>query len=99
MGREEKIKHLENLMVKVERLRCNERDIENLRDLIHAEVRKEENDENPIKPYVFHLKQTIEKQLRRLMESRKRPENRISEMNECKDHFKQDLKVGLSFLR
>jgi vacuolar-type H+-ATPase subunit I/STV1 len=91
MDKDEKIKHLESLINKVERLRCNERDIDKLSELINSELRNELAMPKQNHTYIFNLNRTIKGQLSHLNESRKKPENRISEMNECKSHFKQDI--------
>lgn len=99
MDKELKIKHLENIKEKVDRMIPNHRNIEELSKLINNELFEEENLEKPNMVYVRNLKQTINKQLDSLVKSRKNLGNRIKELNECRSHFKQDIDRYLSDLR
>lgn len=89
--KEEKIKRLEILKSRLNSIKASESGIDKLSDLIHLELQNELTLAEQNHVYVSNLKQTIEKQLKRLKDSRKKPENRIDEMNECKYHFNQDI--------
>lgn len=98
-NKEKKIKDLENIKARINQMTSNQMNIDELSNLINSELIKEENSDNPNKVYISNLKQTIEKQLGHLVDSRKKPRNRIEEFNEARSHFKQDIDRCLGDLR
>lgn len=99
MDKEEKKEHLENIKIKINRMTPNQMNINELSYLIKSELSNEENLDKPNRIYIFNLKQTIEKQLNNLINSRKKPNNRIDEFNETRNNFQQDINRYLGDLR
>ena len=99
MDNEAKTKHLKNIIFKIEQKGANQRNIDEVAKIIQDELYNEENSEEPDQIYINNLKQTISKQLEPLVNSRKKPENRVNEMNEFISHFKQDIDYCIGLLR
>lgn len=98
-GKEDKVRHLENLVFRVNGMSVNQTNINTLSEIIYNELRNEENSEYKNNTYIFHLKETIKKELDSLLKSRKKPENRSEEFYTCRDEFVKDIKRFLMDLR
>lgn len=99
MDKEEKVRHLENLIFKVNGMSVNQTNINTLSEIINNELRNEENSEYKNNTYIFHLKETIKKELDSLLKSRKNPINRTEEFKDAVSNFKQDVNRYLGDLR
>ena len=99
MKKEEKTTHLENIKSIVYDMYVNESNIYKLSEIMNKELRNEENSEIGNKVYIFHLKETIKKELNKLINSRKNHKNRISEFKDARDNFIQDINRYLGDLR
>jgi len=99
MNKDEKIKHLDNLKGKISGLSPNQSNIDRFERLINDELRREltSNDQNKV--YIFNLNETIKKQLKTLIKSRKNPKNRMDELKDAVSNFKQDINRYISDLR
>lgn len=99
MDKEEKIKYLENLKGKISNLIPSQSNIDKLDSLVNEELRRELTSVNQNKVYIFNLNQTIKKELKTLINSRKNPRNRIDELKDATSNFKQDINRYLGDLR
>jgi len=98
MTEKEEIEYLKKLRESVFSMTFSKRSVEYLKDLINSEYQRELNKENPNKLYIKHLKLTMNDSLDKLMNSKKKMENRIDEFKECKMDLWQDIFQGLSNL-
>jgi len=99
MEKEEKINHLETLKAKIVGRYLSESTIRDFNEIIQKEYINETCSKNPSTLYLKNLKLTINHQLKLLINSRKKPTNRITEFKEFSNNFKQDISDEISRLK
>ena len=94
-----KEQHLTDLLSKVERIRCNDRGVEELLSVFRQEYSRERSDTDPLEKYLNNLRQTEYKQMEPLEKVKKRPKLRIPAFNTAVYNFKQDIEDAIWELR